>query len=214
MSPRDTFLQLCYMQSCCKVKMGKILSTFSFFRKCNNEQEIYHEFSSKVEETAYQAVKLVMKKLYPKCSTDEAWTFGNISVYEECTAEISASNKRIETTLPNIELFTHVNNLNISIQAQITQLMEDVELNPYWNDGLEVAIAYIKHKSSKDTFISCSDVQGCLESTRKIVVQLKMIEWRLFGIGQATAGLYLAQHFSTLGPYFGDNEGRNPNPHH
>ena len=135
-----------------------------------------------------------------------------MAVYEGCTEEISASNARIGSTLPKIKLFTQSNNLNISIEAQISQLMEDVELNPYYNDGLEVAIAYIKHKSSKSPFKTCSEV--CLESTRKIVILLKMIEWRLFGIGEATAGMYLAYHFSSLGTYFGDNEGRNSNSHH
>ena len=90
-----------------------------------------------------------MRQLYSKCSNDEAWIVGNISVYEECTAEISASNTRIKSTLPKIKEFAYFNNLNMSIQAQITQLMEDIQLNPYWNDGLEVAIAYIKQKSSK-----------------------------------------------------------------
>ena len=99
----------------------------------------------------------------------------------------------------------------MSIQAQISQLMEDVVLNPYMNDGLEVAIAFIKDESSKSSFIECSEPRGCLEMTRKIVVQLKMIEWRMFGIGQSTAGLFLAYHFSNVGPYFGDIEGRNPN---
>ena len=194
---------------------GQSIEYIFFFRKCNNEQEIYHEFSSKVEETAYQATKLVLRKLYPKCSTDEAWTVDNISVYEECTSEISASNTRIQSTLPKIKEFVYANNLSMSIQAQLTQLMEDVELNPYKNDGLEVAIAYIKQTSSSNSpFKTCSEVQGCLESTRKVVVQLKMIEWRLFGIGQATAGVYLAYHYSKLGPYYGDLEGRNPKSHH
>ena len=163
---------------------------------------------------AYKASKEIISKLYPKCFADEAWNVGNIRLFEECSTEIIASNSRIKSTLPKIEVFTQVNSLNLSIQAEIGQLMENVKMDPYYNDGLEVAIAYIKQKTSESPSINCSEVEGCLESTRKIVVQLKMIEWRLFGIGQATAGLYLAQHFSTLGPYFGDNEGRNPNSHH
>ena len=155
----------------------------------------------------------MIRKLYPKCSDDEAWNVDKTTIFEECSAEIIASNSRIKSTIPKIEVFTQVNGLNLSIQAEIGQLMENVKMDPYYNDGLEVAIAYIKQKTSESPLINCSEVEGCLESTRKIVVQLKMIEWRLFGIGQATAGLYLAQHFSTLGQYFGDNEGRNPNPH-
>ena len=146
---------------------------------------------------------------------DEAWTVGNISIFEECTTEISASNRRIKSMLSKIPVFAQSNNLTISLQAEITQLMEDVALNPHYNDGIEVAIAYMKRKIAKlSPVVTCSKVQGCLESTRKIVVQLKMIEWRLLGIGEATAGLYLAYHYSKLGPYFGDVEGRNPNSHH
>ena len=176
------------------------------FRGCNNDQKIYHEFASQVEEQ-------IVREIYPKCSMDEAWSVGNIGIFEECTEEISGSNARIKNILPRIQAFTQSNNLTINLQAEIAQLMEDVELNPYSNDGLEVAIAYIEKKITRSSPATCSEVQGCLESTRKIVVQLKMIEWRLFGIGEATAGAYLAYHFSKLGPYFGDVEGRNPNSH-
>ena len=44
----------------------------------------------------------------------------------------------------------------------------------------------------------------CFETMRKIVLQLKMAEWGIYGIGDGTAGTFLAQHFATLGPYFGD----------
>ena len=48
---------------------------------------------------------------------------------------------------------------------------------------------------------------GCYETTRKIVLQLKMIEWGIYGLGDGTAGMFLANHYSTLGPYFGDKFG-------
>ena len=32
-----------------------------------------------------------------------------------------------------------------------------------------------------------------------------MLEWGFFGLGDGMAGAFLANHFSTLGPYFGDN---------
>ena len=49
----------------------------------------------------------------------------------------------------------------------------------------------------------------CLEVTREVVIRLKMIEWGLFGLGSASAGLYVAEHFLKLGPYFGDLGGSN-----
>ena len=39
-----------------------------------------------------------------------------------------------------------------------------------------------------------------------------MLEWGLFGLGEATAGLFIAYHYSKLGPYFGDLDG-NKWPH-
>ena len=36
-----------------------------------------------------------------------------------------------------------------------------------------------------------------------------MIQWGIFGLGEATAGLYLAYHYAKLGPYFGDIGGSN-----
>ena len=50
---------------------------------------------------------------------------------------------------------------------------------------------------------------GCYETTRKIVLHLKMIEWKFFGLGDGTAGMFLANHYSEIGPYFGDKSGHN-----
>ena len=44
------------------------------------------------------------------------------------------------------------------------------------------------------------------------MIRLKMLEWGLFGLGEATAGLFIAYHYSKLGPYFGDLDG-NKWPH-
>ena len=49
----------------------------------------------------------------------------------------------------------------------------------------------------------------CLEVTREVVIRLKMIEWGLFGLGSASTGLYVAEYFLKLGPYFGDLGGSN-----
>merc|ERR1712223_431051 len=57
------------------------------------------------------------------------------------------------------------------------------------------------------SFSAYSPPLGCYEITRKIVLQLKMIEWGIYGLGDGTAGMFLANHYSTLGPYFGDKFG-------
>ena len=57
-----------------------------------------------------------------------------------------------------------------------------------------------------------SESTSYLEDTREILVRLKMLEWGLFGLGQSTAGLFLAHHYSKMGLYFGDQKG-NTWPH-
>ena len=56
---------------------------------------------------------------------------------------------------------------------------------------------------------SCSHIPGCEKAVRKIVLQLKMIEWGVFGLGESTAGMFLAYHHKFLGPYFGNLNGHN-----
>ena len=50
---------------------------------------------------------------------------------------------------------------------------------------------------------------GCLKATREVVIRLKMMQWGIFGLGTASAGLYLANNFLNLGKYFGDTTGSN-----
>ena len=69
------------------------------------------------------------------------------------------------------------------------------------------SIEYIKNTSSvSQHVVSCLETSDCLETKREVVVRLKMIEWGLLGLGEATAGLYLAFHYGKLGPYFGNKD--------
>ena len=103
-----SFAKICFYSS----------ANFFIFRGCSNDQEVFHEFSSKIEEVTYKAAERISRKLYPKCSMDEAWTLGNISIFEECTTEISASNRRIKSILSKLPVFAQSNNLTISLQAE------------------------------------------------------------------------------------------------
>ena len=80
--------------------------------------------------------------------------------------------------------------------------------------GLQKALEYIKNVSSvsEQHDLSCLEMIICLETEREVVIRLKMLEWGLFGLGEASAGLFLAYHYSKLGPYFGDLNG-NEWPH-
>ena len=61
--------------------------------------------------------------------------------------------------------------------------------------------------TNRTTYRDDSPPLGCYDTTRKIVLQLKMIEWGIYGLGDGAAGMFLANHYSTLGSYFGNKFG-------
>ena len=52
-------------------------------------------------------------------------------------------------------------------------------------------------------------VPGCQKIVRKVILQLTMIQWGILGLGDASAGTFLANHYPSLGPYFGNIEAQN-----
>ena len=72
------------------------------------------------------------------------------------------------------------------------QLMEDVELSvedARLAAGLESAINHIKKigsNISRTDDYQCTKENGCLEQVRDLVLQIKMSEWGLFGIGEVS----------------------------
>ena len=52
-------------------------------------------------------------------------------------------------------------------------------------------------------------VPGCQKIVRKVILQLMMIEWGILGLGDASAGTFLAYHYPSLGPYFGNIDAQN-----
>ena len=52
-------------------------------------------------------------------------------------------------------------------------------------------------------------VPGCQKTVRKVILQLTMIQWGILGLGDASAGAFLANHYPSLGPYFGNIEAQN-----
>ena len=153
------------------------------------------------------------KAEYSNCKLDVAWQDSSSLQYQDCTTEISQSNARIYGNLQAIEVFAANNTFsNLAIQKHLGESIEDVKLGPYGSDGLEVAINHIKNESSISAAVVCYEINGCIETTRYIVIQLKMIEWGLFGLGEAMPGMFLAHHFSKIGQYFGDLDG-NEWPH-
>ena len=174
---------------------------------------MYQDLSAKVDKVTYIAAMNMTMDLYQNCKDTSAWDPVNLEKYQKCTNQISKSSSFIHESMSNIEIFTISRSKKISVQIELEQILEDIELDPRGAGGLEYAIDYIRNVSSTtNQSQSCSDNVGCLEETREVVVRLKMIEWGLYGLGSASAGLFLAHHHSMLGPYFGDIEG-NEWPH-
>lgn len=178
------------------------------FSPCNEEQMRYHKLSTNVDEFSYAAAIKLIRHLYLDCDSSDAWNSKEKSKYQNCTSQITGSNVMIDENVPHIEIFALHHNKEMSIQVQLEQEVESVITFPDTSLGLQQAINYIKSVSYEHNPIySCYDTADCFEVTREIVVRLKMIEWGLFGLGEATAGLYLAYHFSKIGPYFGEGVG-------
>ena len=96
------------------------------------------------------------------------------------------------------------------LEIQIGQLLDVSYLSPFGPGSLQIALNFVKNKSaSMQTDVDCSLLPGCPEKARKTVIQLIMIEWGILGLGSSTPGLFLAEYYKFLGPYFGSVYGHN-----
>ena len=96
------------------------------------------------------------------------------------------------------------------LEIQIAQVLDASYLIPFGKGGVDIALNFVRNKSySVKSDLDCSLIPGCPEKARKTIIQLLMIEWGIFGLGSSTAGLFLADHYQALGPYFGSVDGHN-----
>ena len=96
------------------------------------------------------------------------------------------------------------------LEIEIGQVLDASYLPPNGPGGLETALNFVKNKADlTKADIDCSLLPRCLEKARKTIIQLIMIEWGILGIGSSTAGLFLANHYQALGPYFGNVDSHN-----
>ena len=96
------------------------------------------------------------------------------------------------------------------LEIEIGQVLDASYLPPNGPGGLETALNFVKNKANlTKANIDCSLLPRCLEKARKTIIQLIMIEWGILGIGSSTAGLFLANHYQALGPYFGNVDSHN-----
>ena len=167
---------------------------------------------SKVMDNVLNKTKEMMKSTYSSCNSSGAWDEKKRKQFKRCTEDISSSLglEINELTLEKLEKFA-ANNLmpTVPVEVQIGQHMTDVILTPFGYNELGSTLTFIRRKSeSLPTPNSpCSELTGCGSLTRKILLQLKTIEWKILGLGDGTAGMFLANHYPNIGPYFGDKNG-------
>ena len=145
---------------------------------------MYQELLAKVDKVSYgAAVKMVMT-LYPMCETKASWDPNNVTKYIECTNQISKSSHLIQKNIEDIESFSINGFRNMSAQTGLKQILEEIEHEPNPTKRLEHVIDYIRNVSSiSNQFLNCSGMEKCLEDKREVIVRLKMIQWRLHGLG-------------------------------
>ena len=96
------------------------------------------------------------------------------------------------------------------LEIQIGQVLDASYLRPYGPGGLDTALNFVKNKPVLiKTYLDCSLLPGCPEKARKTIIQLILIDWGIWGLGSSTPGLFLANYYQALGPYFGSDDGHN-----
>ena len=170
---------------------------------------MFQKLSANVDKTSYQAAMDIMMALYPKCDNILAWEPSNTEAYKNCTNQIIRSSTKIQNNFRLIESYSMNQNGTISIQAELEQILEDVELKTNPSKGIEKVLAYIENESWIASHSQPCFEKQCLEAIREVLIRLKLIEWGIFGLGTASTGLFVLEHYLMLGPYFGDVGGSN-----
>ena len=91
---------------------------------------MYQELSAKVDKVSYNVAMNMTMVLYIKCNNMYSWDPANVEKYKDCTRQISASNSEIKENIHNIELFFVNRPKEMSIQAELEQILEDIEIEP------------------------------------------------------------------------------------
>ena len=89
-----------------------------------------------------------VRELFPKCKSFQAWNTDNSTAYEDCNFEISTSNSNIHDNIEDVQTFSLHHDASLSIQIQLEQVTEDVDIRLDISRGLEKALEYIKNVSS------------------------------------------------------------------
>ena len=142
-----------------------------------------------------------MKRTYPSCRKNSAWDINDPSGYNNCTHQIGASNPQILAAMDHIERIAKDPKY---LPNDIWLTLEEFDHYEERHDSraVEVAVNQIKHMDTGNLTSAMLCNKNCLERSRNIITQLKLIEWGYYGTAEATGGLYLAYHAQKLGNYF------------
>ena len=113
---------------------------------------MFQKLSANVDKTSYQAAMDIMMALYPKCDNVLAWEPSNAEAYKNCTNQIIRSNTKIQNNFQLIQSYSMNQNGTISIQAELEQVLEDVEVETNPSKGLEQVLTYIRNEYPKGIY--------------------------------------------------------------
>ena len=169
----------------------------------------FYELSIKTMEPAFLQAKKIVQEAHNNCGPKNAWNEKSQTKFARCTEELTESIPWLGEAFKDIENFAAGNmNSTMPIEAKIGHLTMGRKY--YKSHGLEAALQNIKDMAeSSATSILCSEIPGCQEKVRRTILQLLMMEWGILELGDLAAGIFLANHHSLVGPYYGSTDGPN-----
>ena len=177
------------------------------FSGCTKAHQLYHEASVIVMGKAFQKTEEMLRKSHTKCRSNEAWNEKSENQFRQCTNQLRQSFPWVYKPLNNIEKFVakHMNSTTPT-EVKVWTALEDNNSSHDSTIRFNMALSFIESEASSST-LTCSEIPKCQEKARKISLQLLLIDWGIFGPGEIPAGMFLANHYPALGPYFGNTEG-------
>ena len=162
-------------------------------------------------EPAFHQAKKIIQNAHWNCRPMNAWK-EKTQKFTRCTEQLIESISWLGEGFEDIERFVAGNmNSSMPIEAQIGHLTINPNDKKYYEShGLETPLRKLRTISeSITTSTACSEIPGCQEKARRMILQLLMMEWGILELGDLAAGLFLVNHYSFIGPYFGSTDGPN-----
>ena len=108
---------------------------------------MFQKLSAKVDNTSYQAAVNLAKASHPFCDNILAWEPSYVKEFKDCTNQIIGSNNKLQENRKFIKYYSMNHTGTMSIQAELEQILEDVELEPNPSKGLDQVLDFIKNQS-------------------------------------------------------------------